>query len=45
MTAGAALLMDIKAKDYPEGVRVAEQAIDSSAALKALDKLIKVSNS
>ena len=45
MTTGAALLMDNKVKDYASGVRLAEQAIDSGAALKANDKLIKVSNS
>ena len=45
MTTGAALFMDDKAKTYAEGVRLAEQAIDSGAALKAHDKLIKVSNS
>ena len=44
MTTGAALLMDNKVKDYAEGVRLAEKAIDSGAALKAHDKLIKVSN-
>jgi anthranilate phosphoribosyltransferase len=45
MTTGAALLMDNKARNYAEGVRLAEQAIDSGAALKAHDKLVKVSNS
>jgi anthranilate phosphoribosyltransferase len=45
MTTGAALLIDGKAKTYAEGVSQAEQAIDSGAALKALDRLIKVSNS
>jgi anthranilate phosphoribosyltransferase len=45
MTTGAALLMDNQVKDYASGVRLAEQAIDSGAALKAHDKLIKVSNS
>jgi anthranilate phosphoribosyltransferase len=45
MTTGAALLMDNKAKNYAEGVRMAEQTIDSGAALKAHDNLIKVSNS
>jgi anthranilate phosphoribosyltransferase len=45
MTTGAAMLMDDKAKDYAAGVRLAEKAIDSGAALTALDKLVKVSNS
>ena len=45
MTTGAALLIDSKVKAYAEGVRIAEQAIDSGAALKAHDRLIKVSNS
>jgi len=45
MTTGAALLMDNKVKSYAEGTRMAEQAIGSGAALKAHDKLIKVSNS
>lgn len=44
MTTGAALVMDNKAKDHAEGVRLAEKAIDSGAALTALDKLVKVSN-
>jgi anthranilate phosphoribosyltransferase len=39
------MLMDNKAKDYSFGVRLAEKAIDSGAALSALEKLIKVSNS
>lgn len=45
MTAGAALFMDGKAADYAAGVRLAEKAIDTGAALSALEKLIKVSNS
>ncbi|MBZ0260626.1 MAG: anthranilate phosphoribosyltransferase [Hyphomicrobiales bacterium] len=45
MTTGAALLVDGRVKAYAEGVRLAEQAIDSGAALKAHDKLVKVSNS
>jgi anthranilate phosphoribosyltransferase len=45
MTTGAALLIDGKVKLYADGVRLAEQAIDSGAALKAHDKLIRVSNS
>ena len=45
MTTGAALLMDNKAMNYAEGVRLAEKAIDSGAALKCLNTLIKVSNS
>ena len=45
MTAGAALLMDSKATSFADGVRAAEAAIDSGAALAALDRLTKVSNS
>ncbi len=45
MTAGAALFMDGKAADYAAGVRLAEKAIDTGAALSPLEKLIKVSNS
>ena len=45
MTTGAALLIDNKTNDYSEGVRLAEKAIDNGAALAALEKLIKVSNS
>jgi anthranilate phosphoribosyltransferase len=45
MTTGAALLIDSKVKLYADGVRLAERAIDIGAALKAHDKLIKVSNS
>ena len=45
MTTGAALLMDNKAKNYEEGARIAEKAIDNGSALASLEKLIKVSNS
>jgi anthranilate phosphoribosyltransferase len=45
MTTGAALLMDSKAKNYTEGTRMAEKAIDNGSALASLEKLIKVSNS
>jgi anthranilate phosphoribosyltransferase len=45
MTTGAALLMDNKAKNYAEGVRMAEKSIDNGSALASLEKLIKVSNS
>jgi anthranilate phosphoribosyltransferase len=45
MTTGAALLMDGKAANYAAGVRSAEMAIDSGAALAALDTLVRVSNS
>lgn len=45
MTTGAALFMDGKTRDYASGVRLAEKAIDSGAALAALEKLVKVSNS
>ena len=45
MTTGAALLMDNKAKNYAEGVRMAEKAIDNGSALASLEKLIRVSNS
>jgi anthranilate phosphoribosyltransferase len=45
MTAGAALVMDNKAANYQAAVRAAEAAIDSGAAMAALEKLVKVSNS
>jgi anthranilate phosphoribosyltransferase len=45
MTTGAALLMDNKAKNYAEGARIAEKAIDNGSALASLEKLVKVSNS
>ena len=45
MTTGAALFMDGRTRDYASGVRLAEKAIDSGAALAALEKLVKVSNS
>jgi anthranilate phosphoribosyltransferase len=45
MTTGAALFMDGKAASYPDGVRAAEKAIDSGAALAALETLVRVSNS
>jgi anthranilate phosphoribosyltransferase len=45
MTTGAALLMDDKVKNYAEGVRLAEKAIDSGSAIASLDMLIKVSMS
>jgi anthranilate phosphoribosyltransferase len=44
MTAGAALLTAGKARDFREGVRLAEAAIDSGAARKSLEKLVKASN-
>jgi anthranilate phosphoribosyltransferase len=45
MTTGAALVMDNKVKNYIEGARMAEKAIDNGSALASLEKLIKVSNS
>jgi anthranilate phosphoribosyltransferase len=44
MTAGAALVMDGMVASHPDGVRAAEKAIDSGAALAALETLVKVSN-
>ena len=44
MTAGAALLVAGKVKDIKDGVRLAKTAIDDGASLKALDKLVRVSN-
>jgi len=44
MTAGAALLVAGKAKSLREGVTAARTSIDSGAALKAMDTLVKVSN-
>lgn len=45
MTAGAALVVAGNAKDIRQGAAAAGQAIDTGAALRALDTLIKVSNS
>ncbi len=44
MTAGAALLVAGKTKSLREGVAAAKAAIDSGAALKAMDTLVKASN-
>lgn len=44
MTAGAALLVAGKAKSLREGVTAARASIDSGAALKAMETLVKVSN-
>jgi anthranilate phosphoribosyltransferase len=44
MTAGAALLVAGKARDLKDGTAQAEAAIDSSVAMKVLDKLVEVSN-
>ena len=44
MTAGAALLVAGRAKTHREGVAQAQNAIDSGAAARALDRLILVSN-
>ena len=43
-TAGAALLMTGKAKSLRDSVVAAQAAIDSGAALKAMETLVKVSN-
>jgi anthranilate phosphoribosyltransferase len=45
MTAGAALLVAGKARTIKDGVRLAQTAIDEGSARKALDMLVKVSNS
>jgi anthranilate phosphoribosyltransferase len=45
MTTGAALVMDGRVASHSDGVRAAEKAIDSGAALAALETLIRVSNS
>ncbi|HEY5733084.1 MAG TPA: anthranilate phosphoribosyltransferase, partial [Methyloceanibacter sp.] len=44
MTAGAALLIAGKARDFTEGVRMAEASIDSGAARKSLEKLVATSH-
>ena len=44
MTAGAALLNAGKARDFRDGVRLAEASIDNGAARKSLEKLVKASN-
>ena len=45
MTAGAALLVAGKANDIKSGVKLAQEAIKSGAALKTLARLVEVSNS
>ncbi len=45
INAAAALVVADKADDLKEGVRLAGEAIDSGAALKVLETLIRVSNS
>ena len=45
MTAGAALLVAGKADDLKSGTALAAAAIDDGRALKALEKLVQVSNS
>ncbi len=45
MTAGAALLVAGKARTIKDGVRLAQAAIDDGGAQKALDTLVRVSNS
>jgi len=45
MNAAAALVAGWKAKDLDEGIKLAEESIDSGKALEALEKLIEVSNS
>ena len=44
LNAGATLYVGGVAADIKEGIRLAEQAIDSGAALKTLEKLIEESN-
>jgi anthranilate phosphoribosyltransferase len=40
INAGAALLVAGKSSDLEEGVRLAEQAIDSGAAREAMDRFV-----
>ena len=44
MNAGAALYIGGKAETMAEGVKLAEELIDSGKALEVLEKMIKVSN-
>jgi anthranilate phosphoribosyltransferase len=44
MTAAAALVVAGKAADMKQGVAMAQEAIDTGAAIRALDTLVKVSN-
>jgi len=44
MTAGAALLVAGKAKNFRDGVVAAQAAIESGAAMRAMETLVKVSN-
>jgi len=44
LNAGAALFASCKASSIEDGIENAKQSIDSRAALKALEKLVEVSN-
>ena len=44
MTAGAALLVAGKARNFRDGVAAAQAAIDSGSALRSMETLVKVSN-
>ncbi len=43
MNAGAAIYIGGKAETMAEGIKVAEEILDSGKALEVLDELIKVS--
>ena len=45
LNAGAALVVGSRAKDFKEGIRMAEGSIDSGRALEKLKKLVEVTNS
>jgi anthranilate phosphoribosyltransferase len=44
MNAAAALVVATKAKDFKEGIKMAESAIDSGMALEKLEQLIELTN-
>lgn len=44
MNAGAALYIGGKAESMKEGIKLAEEIIDSGKALETLNKMIEVSN-
>ena len=45
LNAAAAFVVDAKARDFQEGIEMAQEAIDSGLALNHLKKIVKTSNS
>ncbi|BBG65624.1 anthranilate phosphoribosyltransferase [Hydrogenimonas sp.] len=44
INAAAALIVDNRARDFEEGLEIAEETIDSGRAMAALEKIVQVSN-